>query len=69
MKTIEAVNLKTLNHYYNRPDGNLYWYNPDNNRWELLDGFSEEDCREALFNKVQLAFVNGTAVSYFKINH
>lgn len=69
MKTIEAVNLKTLNHYYNRPDGNLYWYNPDTERWELVDGFSEEDCLEVLSNKVQLAFVNGPAVSYFKIKH
>lgn len=69
MKTIEAVNLKTLNHYYNHPDGNLYCYNPDTERWELVDGFSEEDCLEALSNKVQLAFVNGPAVSYFKIKH
>ena len=69
MKTIEAVNSKTLNHYYNRPDGNLYWLNPDADRWELVDGFSESDCLEALSNKVQLVFVNGPAVSYFKIKH
>ena len=69
MKTIEAVNSKTLNHYYNRPDGNLYWFNPDTDRWELVDGFSEEDCLEAMKNKVQFSFVNGPAVSYFKIKH
>lgn len=69
MKTIEQVNSKTLNYYYKRPDGNLYWYNLDTERWELVDGFSEEDCLEALSNKVQLAFVNGPAVSYFKIKY
>lgn len=69
MKTITAVNSKTLKTYYNNPDGNLYWYNPNTDRWELVDGFSEEDCLEALCNKVQLAFVNGPAVSYFTIKH
>ena len=67
MKKISAVNSKTLSHYYNNPDGNLYWLNPDTDRWELVDGFSEEDCLEALSNKIQLAFVDGPAVSYFKI--
>lgn len=69
MKTITAVNSKTLKTYYNNPDGNLYWYNPNTDRWELVDGFSEEDCLKALYNKVQLAFVDGPAVSYFKITH
>lgn len=67
MKTIEAVNSKTLNHYYNRPDGNLYYFNSDTDRWELVDGFSEQDCYNAMLNKIQFAFVNGPAVSYFKI--
>ena len=68
MKTIEAVNSKTLNYYYNRPDGNLYWFNPDTGRWELVDGFDEADCLEAMSNGVQFTFVEGSAVSYFKIN-
>lgn len=68
MKTIEAVNSKTLNHYYNRPDGNLYWFNEDAGRWELVDGFDETDCLEAMSNGIQFTFVNGPAVSYFKIN-
>lgn len=67
MKTIEAVNSKTLNHYYNRPDGNLYYFNSDTDRWEIVDGFSEQDCYNAMLNKIQFAFVNGPAVSYFKI--
>ena len=67
MKTIEAVNSKTLNHYYNRPDGNLYYFNSDTDRWEIVDGFSEQDCYNAMLNKIQFAFVNGQAVSYFKI--
>jgi hypothetical protein len=69
MKTIEAVNSKTLKHYYNRQDGNLYWFNRDADCWELVEGFSEEDCLEALNNKVQFAFVNGPAVSYFRIKY
>lgn len=69
MKKISAVNAKTLHFYYNNPNGNLYWFNPDTDRWELVDGFSEEDCLEALANKVQLTFVDGPAVSYFKIKH
>lgn len=67
MKTIEAVNSKTLNHYYNRPDGNLYYFNSETDRWEIVDGFSEQDCYNAMLNKIQFAFVNGPAVSYFKI--
>lgn len=67
MKTIEAVNSKTLNHYYNRPDGNLYYFNSETDRWELVDGFSEQDCYNAMLNKIQFVFVNGPAVSYFKI--
>jgi len=69
MKTIEAVNMKTLNHYYNRTGGNLYWLKQDDVRWEFVVGFSEEDCLEAMKNKVQFSFVNGPAVSYFKIKH
>ena len=69
MKTIEAVNSKTLNHYYNRPDGNLYYFNSDTDRWEIVDGFSEQDCYNAMLNKIQFAFVNGPAVSYFKIKY
>lgn len=68
MKTIEAVNERTLSHYYNRPDGNLYWFNPDTGRWELVDGFSEEDCLVAMSNNIQFAFVDGPAVSCFKIS-
>ena len=68
MKTISAVNSKTLHHYYTQPDGNLYWFNPDAGRWELVDGFDEADCLEAMSNGIQFAFVNGPAVSYFKIN-
>lgn len=67
MKTIEAVNSKTLNHYYNRPDGNLYYFNSETDRWEIVDGFSEQDCYNAMLNKIQFVFVNGPAVSYFKI--
>lgn len=69
MRTIEAVNRKTLNHYYNRTDGNLYYYHPDADRWELVDGFSEEECLEAMSNNVQFAFVNGPAVSYFTVKY
>lgn len=68
MKAIEAVNSKTLNQYYNRIDGNLYWFNPDTGCWELVDGFSEEDCLEAMRNNIQFAFVSGPAVSCFRIN-
>lgn len=68
MKTITAVNSKTLKTYYNNPNGNLYWHNPDTDCWELVDSFSEEDCLEALSNKVQFAFVSGPAVSCFRIN-
>ena len=68
MKKIEAVTKETLNHYYNRTDGNLYWLNTCTSTWELVDGFSEEDCLEAMKNKIQFAFVNGSAVSSFKIN-
>ena len=68
MKTLTVVNAKTLRTYYNNPEGNLYWLNPDEGCWELVDGFSEEDCLEALRNKVKFAFVDGSAVSSFKVN-
>ena len=68
MKTIEAVNSKTLNHYYNRPDGNLYWFNEEGGYWDLVDGFNEADCLAAMRNNVQFVFVNGPAVSCFRIN-
>lgn len=68
MKTIEAVNEHTISHYCNRPDGNLYWFNTDTGYWELVDVFSEEDCLKAMSNNIQFAFVDGPAVSRFKIS-
>lgn len=68
MKSITAVNSENLHHYYNQPDGNLYWFNPDTGCWELVDGFDETNCLEAMNNGIQLVFVDGPAVSCFRIN-
>lgn len=68
MKNISKVDFKNLHRYYNQPDGNLYWFNEAAGRWELVDSFNEFDCIEAMANGVQFVFVDGPAVSCFKIN-
>ena len=68
MKTLTGITLENLKLYYNNPDGNLYWFNEGAGYWELVDGFSEEECKEAMMNNVQFVYMLGPAVSCFKIN-
>lgn len=68
MKTITGITLENLSSYYSNLDGNLYWFNEGAGCWEIIDGFSEEDCKEAMMNNVQFVFMPGPAVSCFKIN-
>lgn len=57
---VEAVKVtkKTLSKYY-RADGNLYYYDKELKTFEIVDGFSEEECANALSNKVPIVFISG----------
>lgn len=65
MDNIKSVNHKTLKHYHNRTDGNIYWYNLDTGLWEVVDGFTIDDYRQAISNGIKFIFVPGIEVHAF----
>jgi len=57
------VTAKKLDDYYNNPDGNLYKEISDQSGYEVIDGYSEEDCRAMLAENSPVWYIPGKALS------
>lgn len=54
---IVKITGKNIEQYYDQPNGNIWYREPGSYDFQILDGYSIEECLQAMVNKVEFIFV------------
>lgn len=52
------ITRKNIEKYYNRPDGNIWYREKGDNDFQIMEGYSVDECLNALAFGIDMVFIS-----------